>query len=312
METDTQIIAPRNVVNLYDVTGVTPFAGIQDYTEGIYHGDSSISHDVAQKNQHNYLLDELGAGEGFRLLEVGCGLGTLLETAKNRGVVGTGITISEDQVSQCQAKGLDVRLLNYKSLPRDFDGSFDGVIANGSLEHFCQPEEARDGYQNEVYGKMFGIFARVLDHTSPHQRVATTAIHFRGGHMDPKKVLKSPFLQIFDPEAFHLSILHRGYGGYYPVNGQLEECAKDYFELVNKVEGTEDYRFTADHWCKEYKRAILTNLEFIRETFKKFSKRPIHTLWAAASFAGPESWAWQFRGDNPLTGLYRHTWQRIS
>ena len=124
-----ETIAPENVVNLYDLAGITLLAGIQDYTEGIYNGDPSIPYDTAQKNQHNYLLDELGAGEGFRLLEVGCGLGTLLETAKERGVIGTGITISEDQVFKCRAKGLNVHLLNYKDLPDEFDKSFDGIIA---------------------------------------------------------------------------------------------------------------------------------------------------------------------------------------
>ena len=306
-----QKIAPKNVVNLYDLAGITLLAGIQDYTDGIYNGDPSIPYDTAQKNQHNYLLDELGAGEGFRLLEVGCGLGTLLETAKERGVIGTGITISEDQVSKCRAKGLNVHLLNYKDLPDEFDKSFDGIIANGSLEHFCQPEEAMAGEQNSIYKKMFKVFARVLDSDSDSQRVATTAIHVREEQMDPRKVLRNPFLQIFNPEGFHFSILHRGYGGYYPIKGQLEACASGEFALVKEVEATEDYRFTTDHWRKKLKKASLTNVRFIRETLRHLLKRPIHTTWAIASDVGPESWHWQFRGDNPPVKLYRHTWQKI-
>jgi len=307
-----ETIAPENVVNLYDLAGITLLAGIQDYTEGIYNGDLSIQYDTAQKNQHNYLLDELGAGEGFRLLEVGCGLGTLLETAKERGVIGTGITISEDQVFKCRAKGLNVHLLNYKDLPDEFDKSFDGIIANGSLEHFCQPEEAMAGEQNSIYKNMFKVFARVLDSDSDSQRVATTAIHFREEHMDPRNFLRSPFLQIFNPEGFHFSILHRGYGGYYPIKGQLEACASGEFVLVKEVEATEDYRVTTDHWRKKLKKAILTNVRFIRETLRHLLKRPIHTTWAIASCVGPESWPWQFRGDHPPAKLYRHTWQRNS
>ena len=147
----TNSIAPRNVVSLYEVTGVTPLAGIEDYIEGIYNGDLSLNHDVAQKNQHNYLLDEIGTKEGFKLLDVGCGLGTLLETAKEKGVQGVGITISEDQVRRCRNKGLDVHLFNYKHLPSEWNERFDGIIANGSLEHFCQPEEAIEGKQNRIY-----------------------------------------------------------------------------------------------------------------------------------------------------------------
>jgi len=37
------------------MTGVTPMAGIQDYTEGIYQGDPFTDYAIAQKNQHNYL-----------------------------------------------------------------------------------------------------------------------------------------------------------------------------------------------------------------------------------------------------------------
>jgi len=305
-------VAPENVVNFYDLAGITLLAGIQDYTEGIYDGDPSLPYDTAQNNQHNYLLDELGAGEGFRLLDVGCGLGTLLETAKERGVIGTGITISEDQVSKCRAKGLTVHLLNYKDLPNEFEKSFDGIIANGSLEHFCQPEEAMAGKQHSIYKHMFKAFARVLDSDSDSQRVVTTALHFREEHIDPRKFLRNPFLQIFNPEDFHSSILHRGYGGYYPIQGQLEACASGEFALIKEVEATEDYRFTADHWRKKLKKASLTNVRFIRETLRHLLKRPIHTTWAIASYVGPESWLWQFRGDNPPAKLYRHTWQRNS
>src|SRR3989344_9424731 len=103
MKTKT-IIAPRKVVNLYDVTSVTPLIGIEDYTDGIYNWDVSLDHASAQKNQHTYLLNEVGAEEGFRLLDIGCGLGTLLETARERGVRGTGITISESQTLACRKK----------------------------------------------------------------------------------------------------------------------------------------------------------------------------------------------------------------
>ena len=255
-------------------------------------------------------MDEIGAREDFRLLEVGCGLGTLLETARERGVRGVGITISEDQVTQCLDKGLDVRLHNYKDLPKEYTHSFEGVIANGSLEHFCQPEDAIAGKQDEIYRNMFEIFARVLDPESESQRVATTAIHFNGNTIDPRKFIRSPLFQVFDSEGFHSSILHQGYGGFYPVSDQLEGCAKGKFNLIKEVDGTDDYRITSEHWCKEYSKALFTNPKFMLAIAKHFLRRPIHTALTAASYVGPESWAWQFRGDNPPAKLYRHTWER--
>jgi len=303
-----KLIAPKNVVNLYDITGITPLAGIQDYTEGIYNGDPSMDYGQAQKNQHNYLLDEIGAEEGFRLLDVGCGLGTLLETAEERGVIGTGITISEDQAERCRAKGLDVHLLNYRHIPDEWTGRFDGIIANGSIEHFCQPEDALEGVQNDIYIEMFEIFHKLLDPKSVSQRVASTVAHFGERTVDPKKILRHPFLQVFDPEGFYSSILHRGYGGYYPKKGQLRECAKGHFKLIREVEGTEDYHLTSEHWADKYKQALFSDKEFQKQLLRHLFNRPMHTIWTASSFVGLQAWPWQFRGNNPPARLYRHTW----
>ncbi len=308
MVTET-LIAPKKVVNLYEVTNVTPLAGIEDYTEGIYNGNSAISYEDAQKAQHNYLLNEISAGKDFRLLEIGCGLGTLLETARERGVNGTGITISKTQVARCKEKGLDVYLLNYKNLLEEWNMNFDGIIANGSLEHFCQPEDAIAGRQDQIYKRMFEIFARLLNPNSP-QKVATTSIHFKGDPIEPKKLPKNPFIQLFDREGFHAAVLYRGYGGYYPAYGQLEKCAKGTFEIINEVDGTEDYRITSKHWTREYNKALFTNTKMMRELLKHFLKRPVHTFWVASSYIGFQSWAWQFRGENSRTRLLRQTWRK--
>jgi len=302
-------INPKTVTRLYDLASITPLIGIEDYTDGMYNGNIFLNYHQAQKNQHNYLLDEIGVRKGFRLLDVGCGLGTLLETARERGVEGTGITISGSQVDICRAKGLDVHLLNYKNLPQEWCGKFDGIIANGSLEHFCQPEDASAGKQDQIYREMFQIFSRLLSDNFKPQRVATTAIHFRGEAIEPKMMLKNPLAQLFDNENLHFSILHRGYGGYYPVRGQLESCAKNNFILVNEQDGTDDYRLTSEHWNKLLKKG-LRNYQVQTAIFKYFMKRPFHTFWLVASQIGFESWPWQFRGENPRTVLYRQTWEK--
>jgi len=304
-------IAPKKVVDLYSNLSISTLAGIFDYTEGIYNGDSLTSYQVAQKNQHNYLLNELGAKKRFRLLDVGCGLGTLLETAKERDVIGTGITISEDQVQKCQAKGLDVQLFNYKSLPYSWNGKFDGIIANGSLEHFCQPEQALAGIQDNIYKEMFQIFHRLLSPNSQSKKVATTAIHFAGQQLHPKRLLRNPFLQLLHNKGFHFSIIHKGYGGYYPNKGQLERSASNLFTLTKEVDGTEDYRLTSEYWCKAIKSALWHKKELRRQLFCLFFKKPIPTFWITLSMTGTEAWPWQFRGKNPPTRLYRQTWQMI-
>lgn len=164
----------------YHLTGISALAGVEDYTEGIYHDDPQTDYHEAQRRQHTYLLDEVGAGPRFRLLEIGCGLGTLMLAAQSRGCEVTGVTISEAQYAVCQARGLRVILSDYRALPREWTDAFDGIIVNGALEHFCQPADAHDGQQDRIYENMFGILARLLDPASLSRRAVTTALHFRG------------------------------------------------------------------------------------------------------------------------------------
>lgn len=294
----------------YHLAGVSALAGVEDYTEGIYHGDPQTDYHEAQRRQHTYLLDEVGADPGVRLLEIGCGLGTLMLAAQARGCEVTGVTISEDQYAACQARGLRVVLSDYRALPREWTGAFDGIIINGALEHFCQPTDARDGQQDRIYENMFGILAGLLDPSSSLRRVVTTTLHFRGVRVAPSKLLRSPFLQVFDRQGFHFAILHRGYGGYYPVAGQLERCARGFFRLVREVDGTQDYGFTAEDWLRMFRGALCRR--FGAALFGHFVHEPAHTFWFTASFLGPASQLWQFRGVPTPVQHFRHTWEAVS
>src|SRR5687768_10066689 len=111
-------------------------AGVLDYTEGYYNGDRALSYENAQHRQISYLLDEIGCQKGSRILDIGCGNGTLLDEVRRRGATGVGVTISPQQVQCCTRRGLDVRLNNYRTLSDDWNARFDAVVANGSIEHF--------------------------------------------------------------------------------------------------------------------------------------------------------------------------------
>jgi cyclopropane fatty-acyl-phospholipid synthase-like methyltransferase len=305
-------IEPARIVQLcYNLTGISVLAGVEDYTEGIYNGNPCEDFHSAQRRQHQYLLDEVKAIPGFRLLEIGCGLGTLLSAARERGIDATGVTISEDQWNVCRAKKLPVILANYKELLHHWRGKFDGIIANGSLEHFCQPEDALAGQQDGIYSNMFRIFSSLLDPTSASRRVVTTALHFRGKPVNPEKFLKSPILQLFDSKGLHFSILHRGYGGYYPSEGQLERCAKGNFKLIQEVDGTEDYGFTAEDWKRMFRKALYRDGRFGKALARHLISNPLHTFWFITSFVGPASQLWQFRGSTTPVQHFRHTWQAV-
>ena len=78
-----------------------------------------------------------------RVLDVGCGDGTLMEFLKNNKKIDIrGIEISKNNVQQCIAKGLTVIEGDAeKDLSQFPDGSFDFVILSQTLQAFLNPEK---------------------------------------------------------------------------------------------------------------------------------------------------------------------------
>ena len=301
----------RTVVTCYSVMDrFFPAVGLLDLTEGIYHGDPSLPMEHAQANQHEYLLDQAQVGPGSRLLDIGCGYGTLVRRANGRGAKGRGITITPEQVERCRAQGLDVRLVDYKVYPSDWDGSFDAITANGSMEHFLRPEEVAAGRGDEVYRALFATVHRLIDPASASRRFVTTTIHFTRPPSDPLAALKSPLRFPWGSDAFHWSVLERGWGGYYPEMGQLQRAAEGYFDLVEEVDGTEDYLITSDEWVRRVQRALLSPKVFtlLWNGLPAFVRSPVQFITLLLGSLWSQSWNWQFRGPNPPTRLLRQTW----
>ena len=109
------------------------------YTCAVYpSADSSL--DAAQDNKYRLIFDKLGLEPGHRLLDIGCGWGSMVRHAASRGVRALGVTLSAEQASWAQdairREGLDelaeVRFLDY----RDVDGAdFDAISSIGLTEH---------------------------------------------------------------------------------------------------------------------------------------------------------------------------------
>jgi cyclopropane-fatty-acyl-phospholipid synthase len=286
-------------------------AGVLDYTEGYYYGDPSIPYEQAQHNQISFLLDEVGCHEGSRILDIGCGNGTLLDEVRRRGATGTGVTISPHQVQFCRERGLDVRLLNYRDIGQDLNGRFDAVLANGPVEHFVQPCDAAEGRADAIYSELFAICHRVIDPSSSSRRMMNTTIHFGNVYVEPKDAMRSPWRFRLFSDKFQYAMLVRGFGGYYPTLGQFERCAWPYFKLLHERDATYDYHLTSEEWLK-YGLHSLVSLRQWGRLLPFAVRHPRHAARMLFSLTVAQSWNWQFRTDRPPMKHLWQTWEYVA
>ena len=308
-----RVVTPKLVKNCYTLMHAIEALGIVDLSDGEYlPNDKTLEEGI--ERQLNYLLDQVGCNRpGFRLLEIGCGYGSLLREAKKRGARAVGVNISPDQVNYINDNGLEAYCCNYRDLleETEWHGQFDGVIANGSLEHWVQPEDVLAGRMNDIYNESFAIAHKALDPNVPDARYVTTALHMKRG-LTPEDYLAKWYRYPRGSDPRHMSLIHHSWGGWYPVDKQLEECAKPYFSLEKEMDGTEGYRIASEYRLARGLRGLYTNPKYVWRLVNSFVHRPQHTATALIAYFIEKSWDWQFLGEDPPTKLLRHTWKRNS
>jgi SAM-dependent methyltransferase len=307
-------IEPSKSVKLcYTLMHAAETAGIRDLADGEYEPSDRCLEDGIDR-QVNYLLDQVGCTRpGFRLLEIGCGYGRLLRRAKERGALAVGVNISAEQVKYCNDQGLQVYCCTYRDLleSSEWYGQFDGVIANGSLEHWVQPEDVQAGKMNEIYNESFAIAHKVIDPDVQDTRYVTTALHVKNV-LNPEDLLTPWYRLPLGSDRRHFSLLHRWFSGYYPVFGQLEECAKPYFSLETEVDGTLGYKIASEYRMARMRRGLYTNPKLVWGIVKALVRHPYTTATLLECYFIEQAWDWQFRGKKPPTTLLRQTWMRNS
>lgn len=133
----------RAVGHHYDVPGDFYRLVLGDqmsYSCAYFHAPGA-SLDEAQQAKHELVCRKLGLRSGMRLLDVGCGWGSMLiHAAKHHGVTSVGITLSQPQAARAAkrvaeaglADRIEIRLQDYRDVA---DGPYDAISSIGMFEH---------------------------------------------------------------------------------------------------------------------------------------------------------------------------------
>jgi cyclopropane-fatty-acyl-phospholipid synthase len=219
-----------------------------DFSGAKFDGDFSMTLEEAQRRKHDFIAEQIGIGPGRRVLDLGCGWGPLLNYIREREAKGVGVTLSSAQAEACVRNGLDVRILDARTVDRDSLGGFDAVASLGAWEHFCSPEEAAAGRQEEVYRDLFERVAGLLPDKG---RFYLQTMVF-GDSMIPidEVSLDAPR----DSDAWYVALMQAQFPGSFLPMGrdQVVESAAGTFELVSATSGRLDYIETIARWRKRF------------------------------------------------------------
>lgn len=102
---------------------------------------------TAQANKHDLVSRKLNLQPGMRLLDIGCGWGSMvMHAAQHYGVDAVGVTISVEQAERARKRVSDaglsdqveIRIQDYRDIP---DGPYDAISSIGMSEHVGGPKE---------------------------------------------------------------------------------------------------------------------------------------------------------------------------
>ncbi len=232
---------------------------LADFSGAKYDGDFSLSLEQAQRRKHEYVAEQIGIGPGRRVLDLGCGWGPLLHFIRGEGGSGVGVTLSSAQLAACRRHGLDVHLADARQITPEQFGRFDAVASLGAFEHFCSPEDFREGRQDAVYR---AIFERIADVLPDAGKLYLQTMVF-GSRMLPAEDVDLDALLGLPPEgsdAWYLALMGRQFPGSWLPFGQEQviRCAAPHFRLLSSSSGRLDYIETINQWNARIGRRSLS------------------------------------------------------
>ena len=207
---------------------------------------------VAQMSKLDHICRKLRLQPGQRLLDIGCGWGGLLiHAAKQYGVEGIGITLSEPQAELANARiaeaGLEgrcrVELCDYREMGED--ESFDALVSVGMFEHVGErllPEYFAQAYRLLRPGGLFMNHGIARSATAPEPRGRS----FRQHYVFPD-------------------------GELVPISTSLKVAEDEGFEVRDVESLREHYALTLRHWVRR--------LEARHEEALQFVEEPVYRVW---------------------------------
>jgi cyclopropane-fatty-acyl-phospholipid synthase len=197
-----------------------------------------MSLDAAQAEKIRYHLDAARAASGSRVLDVGCGWGSLLKAAvTERGAAeGVGLTLSPLQhayIGSLSVPGLSALLQSYEHFTPT--APFDSIVSVGAFEHFARPGASKA----ERMAAYDGFFSRCASWMTPDGRLSLQTMAW--GDAD---AAERGMIRIHD--IFPESDL--------PEIAEVVEAASPHLELTEMENRPEDYAQTLAAWAQGLKQ----------------------------------------------------------
>ncbi len=229
-----------------------------DISAALYDGNTNRSLGWAQENKHRCILEELGFKPGDSVIDIGSGLGAMLEFIEEQGGHAVGLTVSKKQADYCQKTSLDARLRDWRSV--SFSGGFNHAVSLGAMEHFCSPYDYLEGRQSQVYSDFFEFCHSAVNGSG--RLFLQTMLWGEAGKGLIEGV--SDFFKAEDPllppqkgtdEDIMLTLL--SLSSWWPPESkdQVVEAASPYFKLIKNSNGRLDYVQTFLRWYEKWEIA---------------------------------------------------------